>query len=179
MARALQTLVLAREGVLASQFSSIEEYLGANTTDYYAVLEEVGGGKWQPNRDARAWIRFCLIAHFRQATTLLRRTREHERLWDELELEIKRRSLPDRVISALSDAAVGLVVTASMYRPAAEVSAQVASRDLKLLVEQGLLIPKGERRGRSYVAAPVITAIRMRTREPRSQDNDPFALTAR
>src|SRR2546425_5820523 len=167
MARALQTLVLAREGVLESTFSSIEEYLGRNTTDYYAVLGDVGAGKWQPNRDASPWIRYCLTAHFRQATTLLRRMKEYDRLGGELEIEIKGRGLPDRTLVALADAAVGLTVTASMYRPAADVSAQVASRDLALLVEAGLLMPKGERRGRSYTASLALRAIRIKTREPR------------
>jgi len=174
MARALQTLVLAREGVLESTFSSIEEYLGRNTTDYYAVLGDVGAGKWQPNRDASPWIRYCLTAHFRQATTLLRRMKEYDRLWGELEIEINGRGLPDRTLVALADAAVGLTVTASMYRPAADVSAQVASRDLALLVEAGLLMPKGERRGRSYTASLALRAIRIKTREPRPKNEDPF-----
>ncbi len=54
MARALQTLVLARYGILAPEFSSIEEYLGnrRNTQEYYAVLAEVGGGSWKPMNDA-------------------------------------------------------------------------------------------------------------------------------
>jgi Fic family protein len=82
MARALQTLVLAREGILAPPFSSIEEYLGRNTPAYYQVLAEVGGGRWQPERDTRPWIRFCLRAHFHQAQRLLRRSREIGRLWD-------------------------------------------------------------------------------------------------
>ncbi|NIA03686.1 MAG: hypothetical protein GWP12_04075 [Nitrospirae bacterium] len=43
MARALQTLVLARERILAPQFSSIEEYLGRNTPAYYGVLAEEDG----------------------------------------------------------------------------------------------------------------------------------------
>ena len=175
MARALQTLVLAREGILEPTFSSIEEYLGRNTTDYYAVLQEVGAGKWQPARDATQWIRFCLTAHFRQATTLLRRMKEYDRLWGELELETGRRGLPNRVLFALSDAAVGLEVTASMYKPVAEVSGQVASRDLKILVDEGLLVPKGERRGRSYTASPALKAIRVKTREPRGHSEDPFA----
>jgi len=38
MARCLQTLVLAREKIVAPVFSSIEEYLGANTEPYYSVL---------------------------------------------------------------------------------------------------------------------------------------------
>ena len=44
MARALQSrlVVLARAGVLAPAFASIEEYLGQNTDAYYSVLAEVG-----------------------------------------------------------------------------------------------------------------------------------------
>jgi Fic family protein len=174
MARALQTLVLAREGILAPQFCSIEEYLGRNTPDYYAVLGEVGAGSWHPERDARPWIRFCLTAHYRQAMTLLRRTRETERMWAELEREVTRRQLPDRVIFALADATTGLAVRSSTYRSAAEVSAQVASRDLKMLVDQKLLLPHGEKRGRSYVASERLREIRGRTREARIELKDPF-----
>jgi Fic family protein len=174
MARALQTLVLAREGILAPQFCSIEEYLGRNTPDYYAVLGEVGAGSWHPERDARPWIRFCLTAHYRQAMTLLRRTRETERMWAELEREVTRRQLPERVIFALADATTGLAVRSSTYRSAAEVSAQVASRDLKMLVDQKLLLPHGEKRGRSYVASERLREIRGRTREARIELKDPF-----
>src|SRR5690606_34881018 len=60
MARCLQTLVLAREGILVPEFCSIEEYLGRNTDAYYRVLAEVGQGSWNPHHDARPWIRFCL-----------------------------------------------------------------------------------------------------------------------
>ena len=42
-----------REGVVSPVFSSIEEYLGRNTGDYYRVLAEVGGGSWQPRNDTR------------------------------------------------------------------------------------------------------------------------------
>lgn len=173
MARCLQTLVLARGGVLASPFSSIEEYLGRNTRAYYDVLAEVGGGSWHPERDVRPWIRFCLTAHYRQAATLLLRTRELARLWDTLEHETARRGLPERTVLALAEAAAGLRIRNATYRPLAEISDQVASRDLKSLVEQGLLVAKGERRGRFYVAAEALQAIRARTREPRKVE-DPF-----
>ena len=54
MGRALQTLVLARDGILSPPFSSIEEYLGAksNTEAYYDVLRTGAAGTWQPERDA-------------------------------------------------------------------------------------------------------------------------------
>lgn len=174
MARCLQTLILAREGILAPEFCSVEEYLGRNTSDYYRVLGQVGAGRWQPKRDARPWIRFILTAHFRQASTLLRRTREMERVWNGLEEEIARHKLPDRTILALSDAAFGLRVRNSTYRSSADISENLASRDLKLLVEAKLLLPKGEKRGRHYLASEHIRALRARCKEPRGVP-DPFA----
>jgi len=167
MARCLQTLILAREGILDPSFSSIEEYLGRNTREYYTVLGTVGGGSWQPFNDARPWIRFCLNAHFNQATTLLKRTKELERVWDELEVMIQSRGLPYRVIYALSDATFGFRIRNATYRSVAEVSQPVASRDLQLLVENGLLTPAGEKRGRIYLASDLLKALRQRTREPR------------
>jgi Fic family protein len=85
MARCLQSLALARGGVLSPVFMSIEEYLGRNTTEYYEVLAGVGQGSWQPHNDARPWLRFTLKAHVWQARTLLRRVKESERLWMELD----------------------------------------------------------------------------------------------
>lgn len=175
MARCLQTLVLARTGILAPQFSSIEEYLGRNTLEYYDVLAKVGEGRWQPQRDALPWIRFCLTAHFRQATTLLRRSEEVNRLWDAIEIEVDRLGLDTRVVVALADAALMLKVRNATYRVAAEVSDQLASRDLKDLVTAGFLEPKGERRGRYYLASPRLREIRRATAYDRQKKvPDPF-----
>jgi Fic family protein len=175
MGRALQTMVLAREGILDPQFSSIEEYLGRNTLDYYAVLAEVGQGAWHPERDALPWLRFCLTAHYRQAETLLRRNKEMERLWDLLGTEVRRRGLNERTMQALMDAAVGVRVRNSSYRSMAEVSDEVAGKDLRILVKQGLLAAQGERRGRIYVAGDWLKQQRVRSREGKIQ-TDPFML---
>ena len=173
MARCLQTLTLARTGVLAPAFSSIEEYLGMNTSEYYDILLRVGGGSWDPRRDTQPWIRFCLTAHFRQATTLLRRMREMQRLWDRLESEVSRKGLPERTILALADSASGLRVRNATYRKAAEVSMELASRDLASLASQGLLIAHGERKGRYYTASEELKSIRRLTREKKVV-KDPF-----
>ena len=168
MARCLQTLVLAREGILEPQFCSIEEYLGRNTQDYYDVLKQVGTGNWSPKNDTRPWIDFCLTAHHRQATTLIRRTKELDRMWGELDELINLRRLPERVIYALADATSGFRVRNATYRKMAEVTDSMASRDFKQLVDQGLLVPAGEKRGRAYVAGQILKDIRIRTREPRT-----------
>jgi len=173
MARALQTLVLAREGILSPVFSSIEEYLGRNAQEYYAVLAEVGQGHWHPRRDALSWIKFCLTAHYRQAETLLRRSQEAGRLWSELESEIKKRGLQERMVLALHDAAFGFRVRNTTYRKAAEVSEAAASRDLGQLVAAGLLVPHGEKRGRFYLAGEWPHKVRSEVRLPKVA-SDPF-----
>ena len=173
MARCLQTLVLARSGTLAPAFSSIEEHLGRNHRAYYDVLTQVGNGRWHPENDARPWVRFCLKAHFMQASTILRRSRELARLWDALERIVGDRGLPDRMLLALADAALGLSVRNATYRTAAEITDNLAGRDLKTLADAGLLIAQGERRGRRYVAAQAILDTRTRTSEE-GRISDPF-----
>lgn len=184
MARALQTLVLAREGILAPQFSSIEEDLGRNTAEYYDVLAEVGGGRWRPEGDARPWIRFTLTAHYRQAQTQLRRVKESEALGTRLEQEVRKRGLPERTVPALFDAAYGRRLRRSGYRSVLldetlEVSEAVASRDLRALVGAGLLEARGEKRGRFYVASSELRAMRDSVRRPKTpHDMDPFITAA-
>jgi len=159
MARCLQTLVLGREGILESEFSSIEEYLGRNTQDYYNVLAQTSEGSWHPKNSTRAWIRFNLTAHFRQASTLVMRTKLMDVLWQELEAMISRQGLPERLIYAVADGAIGYQVRNSSYRNLAALNDILASRDLKAAVDAGLLIPTGERRGRIYVGSPQLRAL--------------------
>jgi Fic family protein len=180
MSRCLQSLILAAEGVLSPVFMSVEEYLGRNTQDYYDILASVGGGTWQPSRDARPWIRFMLTAHLRQAQTLQRRVRESERLWSELERVRERLNMPERMIYPMFDAAYGLRIRNATYRAALseeeEITEQTASRDLKALVDADLLVAEGERRGRYYVSGRELTALRTQIFDKRGPrvDSDPF-----
>jgi Fic family protein len=174
MARCLQTLVLAREGIVAPPFWSIEEYLGANTEAYYRVLADVGQGAWHPERDARPWVRFVLTAHYIQAQTLVRRAQEAERRWDVVSQEVSRRGLPERSAAAVFNAAMGFRLRNATYREATGVSDSVAGRDLKALSESGLIQGLGERRGRSYVASPVLRTLEESIRQPRAPIEDPF-----
>jgi Fic family protein len=164
MARCLQSLVLAANGTLAPVFMSIEEYLGRNTHAYYDILAEVGGGSWQPARAVRPWVRFILTAHLRQARTLQRRVKESERTWYALERLVAAHALPDRLLATLFDASLGLRVRNATHRAVVaideDITEQTASRDLRLAVEAGLLIPRGEKRGRHYVRGGALGQIR-------------------
>jgi Fic family protein len=68
MSRSLQTLLIAREGVLAPEFSSIEAWLGRarNTWEYYRELSD-RGATYLPDQDVSSWIRFNLTAYHQQA----------------------------------------------------------------------------------------------------------------
>lgn len=165
MARCLQTLTLARAGILVPEFASIEEFLGANTDDYYRTLGEVGQGAWNPQHDARPWVRFCLTAHFVQATSVLRRVRESENVWTALEDLVAENRVPTRTLTCLFDATIGLRIRNSSYRAALNsmqepISNQVATNDLRALVNAGLVEQKGTRRGTYYVAGEPLRRIR-------------------
>jgi Fic family protein len=176
MSRCLQTLVLARDQILAPQFSSIEEYLGRNTQSYYKVLQQVGTENWHPQHDARPWIRFCLEAHFIQASSVLRRVKESEAIWTQLEAVCAQKRLPARMLSALFDAAVGMRVRNSSYRTALkmwdeEIVNQSATDDLRAMVNAGLLERFGAKRGTYYQAADPLRAIWADVRKNREPIN--------
>lgn len=185
MGRALQTLVLARDKIVAPVFSSIEEYLGRNTGAYYDILAEVGQGSWHPENDARPWVRFCLTAHYRQARTLLRRIEATERLWIACMELVEQHHLPERSLGAMMDAAQGLRIRRAGYIASVsltegeEIAPLTATRDLKELVDSGLFIPSGERRARIYVGSERLRGIWQGIRAARSPrpDEDPFELT--
>lgn len=184
MARCLQTLVLARDRVIAPVFSSIEEFLGRNTEAYYHVLEDVGAGAWHPDRDARPWVRFCMRAHYLQAITTMRRREEIENLWNQCVHLAEGHRLPERCAAGLMDAAIGVRIRRKVYRSSVEVamgeeiSDLTASRDLKSMVDAGILDAVGERRGRYYLAGEILTQMRERVRmgRPPKSSDDPFAI---
>ena len=177
-ARCIHTAMLANDSMVAPAFSSMEEYIARNQRAYHDVLAEVGGGGWHPERDARPWVRFCLRAHYRQAQTLLRRTREMERVHAELSELAETCGFPDRTVLALLQAAFGIRFPNASYRVSADISQNLASRDLKALVDTKLLVHEGTRRARSYSASPMVAEIRRRLRLPEEND-DPFAEDGR
>jgi Fic family protein len=158
ISRIVQSLVLARHGLLAPEFSSIEEYLGSHTADYYRTLEQVQGGRYQPARDAAPWVRFCVEAHIEQARRRLRQLAAARTRWAALEDLVERRAWPDRLVVALEQSLFGAVDRAG-YAVEAGVSPATASSDLRRLVDAGLLMQHGRARGTSYVASGDLRAL--------------------
>ncbi|MFI6984298.1 Fic family protein [Embleya sp. NPDC050154] len=156
MSRSLQTLLIARGGVLAPEFSSIEEWLGmpGNTWDYYKVLREVGGPLWSPGRDTLPWIKFNLLAYHQQAQRVRHRVDRSNECWVQLMEAAEADGITERQVTALHEVAMVGRVRRSRYERAEAINTQQATRDLQALTKAGVLTAVGQTKGRHYVAGP-------------------------
>lgn len=176
-ARALHTLVLARVGELAPEFSSIEEWLGEqiNTVQYYEALRSTQEGSFQPGRDAHSWVKFVFAAHHRQAQRVKRRYDWTARLWNDLAGVAGEQGLPERVVSALYAAAAG-EVRRTTYQQDEGLSRDQAIRDIQALTRARLLTPRGNATTRVYVLGDAATDIaEAAAAAVRGPGRDPYA----
>ncbi|MFF1820330.1 Fic family protein [Kribbella sp. NPDC058245] len=152
MSRSLQTLLIAREGVLAPEFSSIESWLGrpGNTWDYYRELNS-RGSEYLPDQDVSSWLRFNLTAYHQQAQTVQNRLDRSARVWEALAVHARSSGLDERMVTALHDVAMAGRVRRSRYEHAEGLNLQQAQRDLRDLVAAQVLQPVGRTRARYYI----------------------------
>jgi Fic family protein len=155
MSRSLQTLMIAREGVLAPEFSSIEAWLGnpGNTWEYYKDLQR-RGPVYRPVQDVSSWIRFNLTAYHQQAQSVQGRVNQTAAVWGLLESFADTASLDERMVSALHDVAMVGRIRRARYEQAEGLTLQQAQRDLRDLAAAGLLEPVGRTRARYYTEGP-------------------------
>jgi len=152
ISRIIQSLVLARAGLVSPEFASIEEYLGDDTPAYYAALQDAQGGRYQPERDASGWVAFCVEAHLVQARKRLAQIQEAGARWGYLEELVERRGWPERLVIALEQSLIG-GSDRSSYGEEAEVSPATASADFRRLLDAGLVEQKGRGRNIRYQAS--------------------------
>jgi Fic family protein len=152
VSRIVQSLVLARGGLLAPEFGSIEEYLGHHTAAYYGALRDTQGGGYQPDRDATGWVAFCIDAHLAQARRRLEQIERAAVRWSFLEDLAERRGWPDRMVIALEQS---LFEGASrlVYSTEAAISPVTAGGDFRRLLDAGLVLREGRTRNTRYVAS--------------------------
>lgn len=157
ISRIVQSLVLARGGLLAPEFSSIEEYLGRHTAEYYRVLQQVQAGSYQPERDAGPWVRFCIAAHIDQARARLEQIDAAATRWRILEELVEDRGWPDRLVIALEQSLFE-GVERKAYAGEAGISLATATTDLRRLSDAGLLTQQGRTRNTRYLASEALRA---------------------
>jgi Fic family protein len=152
IARIVQSLVLAREGLTAPELFSIEEYLAGHTREYYAALREAQGGSYQPERDASRWVAFCVDAHLVQARQRISQIKAAAARWATLEGLVEARSWPDRLVIALEQSLAG-ETDRRRYSAEANVSLATASADFRRLLDAGLVEQRGRGPNTAYRAS--------------------------
>jgi Fic family protein len=152
ISRIAQSLVLALGRLLAPEFVTVEEYLGEHTEAYYAALQEVQGGSYQPERDATPFVRLCVEAHLVQARRRLLQLDQAAERWSYLERLVEGRGWPGRLAIALEQSLFDGTNRAK-YSSEADVSAPTASSDLRRLLDAGLITQRGRGRSTRYVAS--------------------------
>jgi Fic family protein len=158
VSRIVQSLVLARDGIVSPEFASIEEYLSTHTTEYYAALRRVqGAGRYDPTRDVRSWVGFCIDAHLDQARRRLAQIEQAAERWGQLEQLVEGRGWPDRLVIALEQALIGGTDRAR-YAGEADIPLVTASGDLRRLSDAGLLTQHGGGRSARYAPSDALRA---------------------
>lgn len=116
---------------------------------------------------------------------MLRRVKESEQIWEKLEKLCSEKRLPQRAAGALFEATLGMKVRNSSYRASLrmwdeEISHQVATDDLRAMVDAGLLLRLGAKRGTFYTAADPLKRIWEEVRKNRTPINAEslFSLTS-
>jgi len=153
VARIVQSLVLAKEGLLRPELVSIEPYLGRHTREYYAVLEEVQGQSFDPGRDPSRWVDFCIEAHVFEATERRRWLEIAYARHDFCEELVRDQAYPARFAIALDQTLLGLPVTNVDHRREAGIAGPTATQDLQRLRRDGWLDQEGGGRSIRYVAS--------------------------
>lgn len=127
-----------------------------------------------PGRDATPWIKLNLMAHHIQAQTVLRRIDEASRMWVRIDELLASRRLPERAGFAIYDALLGLRVRRAGYARETGLEPSTAARDLRAMVAAKLLEPVGATRGRVYVAANDLRAVRNEIAAGRVRPVNPY-----
>jgi Fic family protein len=145
MGRAIVDLALARADGTAERFYSMSSQMEAERKEYYLQLE-----RGQRNGlDVTLWLEWflgCLGRAIVKADETLSGVLQKARFWEKVNLQpVNERQR--RVINRLLDGFEGKL-TSSKYAKLAKCSEDTALRDIRALVERGLLI-KGEAGGRS------------------------------
>lgn len=94
----------------------------------------------------------------------------------------RRRRAPARSVAALCDAARGWRLQRSIYKRLVldgvgeQISDDSATRELEALVDAGLLAPKGEKRGRTYLPTDDLRSAwsSIRAQRPPRPEEDPY-----
>lgn len=151
VARVCASLNMYRGEFKRPEFTSLEEWWDRHLEDYYAAFHALGD-EFDRTADVTAFIEAHLEAQLHQVRALDNREKVERQIWTALQEIAEDAHLDRRLVNALWDAFFDREVTAGYYRSLADISPATATNDLAAASSSGLLVPRGQRRGRRYLA---------------------------
>ena len=149
ISRAIADLALARAEGTRERFYSMSSQIESEKKDYYLKLEQSQKG----GVDITAWLEWflgCLGRAIAGAETGLAVVLKKARTWERINSRTSVNERQRKVINRLLDGFEGKLST-SKYAKLAKCSADTALRDIKLLLDQGILLQEeGAGRSTSY-----------------------------
>jgi len=151
-ARALALLILYAEGYDAKRFFSLEEYFDRHPVDYYKALQSVGE---REDYDLTFWLEYFTTGLGAELDKV-----KHQVLKLSRDIQLKTKigkqvALTERQIKILETLQHhgGRSLSGDFEKVLADVSVDTVLRDLKDLIDKGLVKKKGRTKGAYYVLA--------------------------
>jgi Fic family protein len=151
VAHLLATLALRRGGFDRVEFSVHEAWWGRRPDEHWAALACLGR-EFSFAADVTPFVEVHLRAQLERAASVDARERTERQAWTAIENIVADAGFAARVAEAVWDAFWGREVTAGYYTRLVGVSPATATHDLSRATAAGLLLARGERRGRRYGA---------------------------
>lgn len=158
-ARLISRMILLRHGYALNGLVSLDAQLDLDRTAYFAAIREAAGTTYSPGYDATPFVDFFIRSITRSADHVLDRLRGLGEVMVQLRRAIADGTLPAPMIDGLAYAWVNRHIRPADYIKLSGRSHQSTTRDFASAVQEGWLVPTGERRGRYYVLGPRLLAI--------------------
>jgi Fic family protein len=154
-ARGLEALVLQRSEFHCRKLLSMERRLLGVRAQYFAAIERTLGAIYGPY-DATRWIEFYLTTLAEEVRGLITQLDEWHRRAAAIEIIARESGLHARQAEALLYVSKAGRISRADYIDVTAVSPMTASRDLKSLVQRGLLLAEGRTATTTYQLSPTL-----------------------
>jgi len=149
ISRAIADLALARAEGMTERFYSLSTQIEAEKKDYYRILEQCQKGELDITRWLD-WFLGCLGRAIAGAESALAGVLHKAKVWEQINRELPVNERQRKVVNRLLDGFEGKLST-SKYARLAKCSPDTALRDIKALLDRGILVQaQGGGRNTSY-----------------------------
>ncbi len=151
-ARALSTLILQRLGYGFNKLLSLERFFSLDLPNYFEAINKVVSAHFEQGRDVTTWLEYFTKALNIEISMVSDYLVDFRKLMEDWHnIFAKEYGLGGRQIDALAYAFLHDGIRPRDFMQHTGTSHETARRDLQILVDIGLLQPKGRGRARKYL----------------------------